>query len=713
MEGPQSPPSKGPLPPPSSADGALPAAPEATTPAPHADRIRSHPTSTEDSALVNGASDHLNAQLPSLDTQGKTIAIHTFRAHIRTPTAAGLSPLQTDLPSSTGTTPTQHDSHKADKVEGGNAGSPLHHSVTAPVAVQDGYLRTTLSAASMTGSLSPASALSSPALNALADLTPLPSPLVMNDSPGAWSRAGAMMRPRSRGTSNASAKDDPFGIIARGTLSPSPSLKRKGYQRLQAAAVEGAAASLHKTQMNEKHREKSRSVSELVPDILHNARPRHVTISSGAPQQIEAEAEDLEPHMHREAYLAAQRGLVSTGLPTPPASNASIKSVTESESEEVIDEDKIDYLIVRQGSDKKYWRPVRKLGQGTFSKVYLATSEKRPANDTLDESTLDPHKLVAIKVVEHGPAGGADEERVELSLKREVEMLRSISHPSLIHLKAFDHGDKRALMVLEYSPGGDLFDVASSHAVHLRPDVVQRIFAELVSAVRYLHDNLIVHRDIKLESTLPLSRSSTQSTPSDSSANHPFTDALLNVPVSQLTHLHHPQSYPDALVTLTDLGLSRRIPAPPESPLLTTRCGSEDYAAPEILLGQPYDGRSTDAWALGVLLYALMEGRLPFDPLPGKPTRSRAAHRIARCDWVWCKFGDVDGGWDEERGKGWEGARTCVEGLLKKVSRGRMSLKEVEGLEWVKSGIQVEGGYRRVGDDDDDARDGQSDEAPR
>ena len=150
-------------------------------------------------------------------------------------------------------------------------------------------------------------------------------------------------------------------------------------------------------------------------------------------------------------------------------------------------------------------------------------------------------------------------------------------------------------------------------------------------------------------------------------------------------------------MTLTDLGLSRRIPPPPASPLLTTRCGSEDYAAPELLLGQPYDGRSTDAWALGVLLYALVEGRLPFDAPPGKPDRSRNTHRIARCDWIWVRFGDEDGEWDEGRTgiEEWEGARGCVEGLLKKVRMGRLGLKEVSELEWVKRGVDVEGGLVR------------------
>ncbi|KAI4637507.1 hypothetical protein J4E83_000323 [Alternaria metachromatica] len=546
----------------------------------------------------------------------------------------------------------------------------LRQSATAPIAIQDsGYLRTAWSTASL-GSLSPSSAISSPALAALGDITPLPSPLVMGDSPGPWQRADH--RPRSRGISAAS-RDDAFAIFAKGTLSPSPSLKKKGYSGLKAAAMEAAAA--NSQQRNEAARERNRSISEYTPDSMHNTRPRHVSVVDTDPA--------IQQRMNRETYLATQRGLVPAnvpaGLPTPPASNASNRSVTDTEEDDVTEDDKTQYIVVRCGPQKtkKLWRPVRQLGQGTFSKVYLATCEKTKAKDPLDENVLDPRKLVAIKVVEHGPAGGADEERVELSLKREVEMLRSVSHPSLVHLQAFDHDDAQALIVLTYCPGGDLFDVASDHRDKLTLDIVHRVFAEMVSAVRYLHTQLIVHRDIKLE------------------------NVLLNIPVSTVPLLKNPQCHPHAIATLTDLGLSRRIPAPPESPLLTTRCGSEDYAAPEILLGQPYDGRSTDAWALGVLLYALMEGRLPFDPPPGKAaSRSRAAHRIARCDWSWVKFGDEDGEWDAEKGNEWAGARECVEGLLKKASRGRKSLEDIEKLDWVQQGIQVKGGLRMRPEDE-------------
>jgi protein-serine/threonine kinase len=178
-------------------------------------------------------------------------------------------------------------------------------------------------------------------------------------------------------------------------------------------------------------------------------------------------------------------------------------------------------------------------------------------------------------------------------------------------------------------------------------------------------------------------------------------DVLVNVTGDEIMKISNPRAHSTALVSLTDLGLSRSIPQPPDSPLLTTRCGSEDYAAPEILLSQPYDGRSTDGWALGVLLYALMEGRLPFDPPPPRPgskvsrARSRAAHRIARCDWIWSSFGDLDGEWDETAGKGWEGGREVVDGLLRKANKGRWTLDQVADNAWVKQGIQVDGGIRR------------------
>ena len=147
---------------------------------------------------------------------------------------------------------------------------------------------------------------------------------------------------------------------------------------------------------------------------------------------------------------------------------------------------------------KRHWVTVRLLGTGSFSRVLLATDDLFKTG--LPEEELDPKSLVAVKVCEHGPAGGADEKRIEESLKREIDILKAINHPSLIHLKAVNILEKRAYLVLSYCPGGDMFELASEKLDLLTPSLIRRIFAELVAAVNYLHEKLIVHRDIKLES---------------------------------------------------------------------------------------------------------------------------------------------------------------------------------------------------------------------
>ncbi len=110
------------------------------------------------------------------------------------------------------------------------------------------------------------------------------------------------------------------------------------------------------------------------------------------------------------------------------------------------------------------------------------------------------------------------------------------------------------------------------------------------------------------------------------------------------------------LIKLTDFGLSRFIDL--ASPLLTTRCGSEAYAAPELVMGasRGYDARQTDAWACGIVLYALATRALPFDhpadiltsnhtDRPGllytsdnvldRKRRTQMLHRIAHCQYSW------------------------------------------------------------------------------
>ena len=265
---------------------------------------------------------------------------------------------------------------------------------------------------------------------------------------------------------------------------------------------------------------RNRSLSDYIPDSIPIPRSRNVIVSGSIAPMGATPQSPPDQHMHREEYLAVQRGLaLPVKPPTPPRSDRSAESLeTESRSlspqaQKVPLPLSYEANMIRTGSPKR-WTAVRQLGKGTFSTVMLATSEPALGDNGVpaSENHLSSRSLVAVKICEKGPAGGADEKKIDLSLKRELEILKVIDHPSLVHLKAVSDQDRRALLVLNYCPGGDLFDLASLKLEFLVPGLVQRIFSELVAAVRCLHKQYIVHRDIKLESQLGLAlRSEAQS----------------------------------------------------------------------------------------------------------------------------------------------------------------------------------------------------------
>lgn len=564
----------------------------------------------------------------------------------------------------------------------------------------------------------------SPIIAAMGDLTPLPSPLLAGDSPGPWRRFG---RPPSREAALPTPGADSV-LISSNSESIAAALanntKRKAYAGLglenngsasgagagSAPGGGGGACSDTKAPVtNSTHHvhTRNRSVSDYTPDPM--LLPKRMLTVTGTRGSAKALAEDA-PHLRREPHLSAARGLTPVEKPpTPPPSESSLSAGESSSSASTTSaasgqssstpqaSHRYEYFEAHNRRDGKMrrWRAVKMLGQGTFSRVMLATSAP-PEIDEEDESgggepdqpqslrppphqRYDRRTLVAVKVCEHGPKGGASEDRVEMSLKRELEIMQSIHHPSLVHLRAWNIEPTRAILILSYCPGGDLFDVATAHRKLLSPALMRRIFSELVGAVRYLHERRIVHRDIKLENVL---------------VN--LTPRELADPSIDWT------TYPYSVSTLTDLGLSRRVA---DDEKLETRCGSDDYAAPEVIMGQPYDGRAIDAWSLGVLLYALLESRLPFDPLPGTVNgadsahrmRSRTSHRIARIEWRWVAFAGEDGDHEGDeamfRSKGLLGAMHITEGLLKR-ARSRWPVEKVAASEWVRDAIKVEGGIR-------------------
>ncbi|KAM6972864.1 testis-specific serine/threonine-protein kinase 5-like [Aplochiton taeniatus] len=224
-----------------------------------------------------------------------------------------------------------------------------------------------------------------------------------------------------------------------------------------------------------------------------------------------------------------------------------------------------------------YLLSAKKIGTGAFSKVYLgyATPSKicqnyKLANDLRSKN----HNMVAIKIIS---INDAPPEYSKKFLHREIYALNATyRHPGVIQLYDMFRSAKRFYLVVELALRGDLLEHVnaasqSRGASGLGEEEARRIFKQIVNAVMHCHNNHIVHRDLKCE----------------------------NILLDE-----------QGFVKLTDFGFANH--CTDRSALMNTFCGSVAYTAPEILLSRKYNGEQADLWSLGVILYAMVTGRLPY-----------------------------------------------------------------------------------------------------
>ncbi|XP_073680914.1 serine/threonine-protein kinase MARK2 isoform X8 [Garra rufa] len=209
------------------------------------------------------------------------------------------------------------------------------------------------------------------------------------------------------------------------------------------------------------------------------------------------------------------------------------------------------------------YRLLKTIGKGNFAKVKLAKH-------------VLTGKEVAVKIIDKTQLNSSSLQK----LFREVRIMKLLNHPNIVKLFEVIETEKTLYLVMEYASGGEVFDYLVAHG-RMKEKEARAKFRQIVSAVQYCHQKCIVHRDLKAENLL--------------------LDADMNIKIA-------------------DFGFSNEFTLGNK---LDTFCGSPPYAAPELFQGKKYDGPEVDVWSLGVILYTLVSGSLPFDGQNLKELRER------------------------------------------------------------------------------------------
>ncbi|KAG8331404.1 testis-specific serine/threonine-protein kinase 3-like [Homalodisca vitripennis] len=201
------------------------------------------------------------------------------------------------------------------------------------------------------------------------------------------------------------------------------------------------------------------------------------------------------------------------------------------------------------------------IGTGSYATVKLARSERH-------------QEYVAVKIVSKFQA---PTDYLTRFLPREIEVVKGLRHQNLIRFLQAVETTHRVYIIMEYAENGSLLDIIRKDTYIEEEPRAKNWFSQLRDALEYCHEHGVVHRDVKCENLL---------------MNNKYD------------------------LKLSDFGFARGHMKPRSDgiPILSeTFCGSYAYASPEILKGVPYDPTLSDVWSMGVVLFAMVFGKLPFD----------------------------------------------------------------------------------------------------
>ena len=248
------------------------------------------------------------------------------------------------------------------------------------------------------------------------------------------------------------------------------------------------------------------------------------------------------------------------------------------------------------------------VGDGAFSVVKLVKH-------------VETNQYFACKIVPKARLNTAHlEERFEI----EIRIAQQMHHPGIVELCDLLKDENNYYVIMEFCPNGELFQFIVDRT-NLTEHEAKPLFRQICEALSYVHDQGVSHRDLKPENLL--------------------IDNMGRIKIS-------------------DFGLSRFLD---KNGLVKTPCGSPCYASPECISGKPYDGKTTDVWSIGVILYAMLTGQLPWT----KRNQAQLFKQIKTGDYTIPDELSAD-------------ATSLISGLLTVDPRRRLTIEQVLQHPWLR-----------------------------
>ena len=263
-----------------------------------------------------------------------------------------------------------------------------------------------------------------------------------------------------------------------------------------------------------------------------------------------------------------------------------------------------------------YYEMLDNLGEGIFGSVKLGVEKKT-------------NQRVAIKIIKKNKAKESDIELV----RNEIDIMKLCYHPYVVHLLDHFENGEYIFIVMEYIKGGSLTDYMKNNKFDFTERRAAELIYQLAKGLKYLHKYGIIHRDLKPD----------------------------NIMLTEASDKGN--------IKIMDFGLSKILGKKEKS---IDGFGTLTFVSPEVLIRKPYN-KEVDIWSLGVILYLMLSGDLPFDD--PDDDEQKIAKSIVYQD---VKFPQ------EKFGKRSKAVIDLIKGCLTKEPKNRIKIDEILKGEWMK-----------------------------